>query len=257
MTKFTVLIDNCVEGLTRTMEPAAKEVTVQWGDMELTSEIAGYKRKLPRNPEHKWVQKQIECLPTIARLGQEGRLEFLTYNEIHFEGSQRPGGYPGNLMGDLFSGVNMSKIPPAIERSRIQGMDIREYVQRDVMINFCKFLLGVDERQMLGIPEICKRFPDFERASLENLERFRRLCDGLSIKQYPDAFHLWTGEVNGIDYFLTTDGKFIRAMTESKRIELPCTHISPEELLNDMGVDELDPFPFEADQFYTFFGRPG
>ncbi|MFC1672592.1 hypothetical protein ACFL12_00420 [Pseudomonadota bacterium] len=251
---ISVLIDNCVDGYSDVMEGARKPVTLQWGDIEINEHIVGYQRKQPRKPNEAWLQTQIDCLPTVARLAQEGGLVLASYSEIRFEGFQRSGGFVGSFIGRLFQDVDLSKVSPAIERSRLYQMEFGSYIQRSAMIEFCEFLLELDEQLLLGTPKVAERFPEFELTNIRHLERFRALCRGLGKKQYPDAFHLWTGEVNGVDYFLTTDKKFIRAMTESKNVDLPCKPISPEVLLKELGITERDEYPFDVDQFYSIDG---
>ena len=92
--------------------------------------------------------------------------------------------------------------------------------------------------------------------NLRNVQRFRELCAGLSEKQFPDAFHLWTAEINGAQMFLTTDRKFIRVMTKTKKTNLSCVPVSPQELLEHLNIHELDPFEFKEGVFYSTGGEP-
>jgi hypothetical protein len=178
------------------------------------------------------------------------------YNEIRLESWLRPGSARRSFIGDLFAGVQFIDVDPPVERSRIFQMELGKYLQRNEMIEFCKWIQLPNIEAIVENPNIQKRFPKSEIKNLRQVERFRELCRGLSEGQYPDAFHLWTGEVNELDYFLTTDGKFIRVMTETKKIALRCRPISPETLLTELGIAERDPLPFEHGQFYTVGGKP-
>lgn len=124
------------------------------------------------------------------------------------------------------------------------------------MIKFCVWLLDPKAEKLADHLEGQERFPAFLISNLRQVERFRELCSGLAKKQYPDAFHLWTAEVNGMQYFLTTDGKFIRVMTETKNISLPCKPVSPAELLEILQIKDLEPFEFKPNQFYNISGKP-
>ncbi|MBO6946410.1 MAG: hypothetical protein JJ855_00405 [Rhodospirillales bacterium] len=251
-----VLIDNCVDGLSDIMEPARKSFKIGWGDQVIEDYIVGYRRKAPRDANETWMQDQIECLPTIARLGKEKSLQFFTYNELIMEAWRRPGSFPANIVGRLFSEIEFEHVDAAVERSRIFSGDMGTHIDGAAMIDFCRFLIGLDLEGFFSRPKLCSRFPDRELDNLRDIGRFRELCDGLSDSQLRDAFHLWTGEVNSIDFFLTTDKKFIRVMTETKRINLPCMPVSPTSLLQYLGVSDRDPFPFKHDQFYRIDGRP-
>lgn len=250
-----LLIDNSVDSLAKIMQGAAKEQHLLWGDRFHTVRIVGLKRKAERSEDEVWLRRQIECLPTMARLGRQGPLIFHTYDELTMEAWRRPGSYPALPIGDLFNGIAYQHVGPAVERSRIFASDL--FTEREELIDFCNWLLCADVERVLANPAIAVKFPKFERDNLANVQRFRDICDGLSERQFPDAFHLWTGEVNDLHFFVTTDRKFIRAMRDTKRIELLCNPISPEELLDEMMIEVRDPFPFEPDQFYTVWGARG
>lgn len=248
-----VLVDNCVLSLAETVQSAAKRTEVPWGGRIESMDIVGFAGKTPRDNTQ---QSQRECLPTIARLAQSGELRLYQTIEVDFEAWHRSGTL-APLPGYLFVNIPFSDIPSAVERSRIQQTDMSTYVQGDALAQFCKWLLGINEKLMLSKPTIRARFTTQEITNLENLDRFRDLCKGLSADQCRDAFHLWGAEVSGLDYFLTTDTKFIRALTmRGKKTDLPCLPITPSGLLDVMGVDDRDPLPFGPGQFYDILGRP-
>lgn len=251
-----ILIDNCVDSLSDLMEPARKPFKLKWGTQEIEQYVAGYMRKEPRGSNEVWMQQQIECLPTIARLGRESRLSFWTYHELTMEAIHRPKGFPANLIGNLFEGIEYSHMDTPIERSRIFSNDLSFHADSSAMIEFCRFLINLDVSKFFSKPDLCKRFPANELENIRNVGRFRDLCKGLSESQYRDAFHLWSAEVNGIDCFLTTDRKFKRVMTETKKINLPCKVVSPSDLLDELSVTERDEFPYRQNQFYNICGVP-
>lgn len=135
-------------------------------------------------------------------------------------------------------------------------MDISEYLSKDQVVKFCTWLLNSKAEDLADRLEGQERYPSFLLNNLRRVQRFRDLCNGLAEKQYPDAFHLWTAEVNGIEYFLTTDKKFIRAMTETKRLSLPCRPLSPSDLLYLLEIEDRDPFEYEENQFFNVLGKP-
>lgn len=245
-----VLVDSCVISLAETVQVASKHVNrPPWGDFEVT----GFVGKAPRD---KTQQFQRECLPTIAQLARNGVLHLYRTNEIDFEGwhRSRPLGLP---RGDLFADIPFTAVPPAIERSRVQQGDIIHHAQGDALARFCKWLLAVDESALLSSPGAREHFAPQEVTNLGRLGRFRSICAGLSDTQCRDAFHLWSAELSGVDYFLTVDTKFINALTQTRKLDLPCKPVSPSELLNDLGVTEREPLPYEPGQFYDVFGQPG
>lgn len=148
-------------------------------------------------------------------------------------------------------------VEAAVERSYFFQSSLDEHVDSQSVIKFCKWLLNIDPNVLIEKVTQAKSFPSFLMANLRNVKRFSELCKGLSEKQYPDAFHLWTAEVNGADFFLTIDKKFIHVMTETNRVDLPCPPLSPSQLLNQLGIDERDPIEYMEGVFYDISGRRG
>lgn len=250
-----VLIDNCVISLSHILQPATKEHEIVWGDQIHKILIAGYERTPSRSRDQFWLRRQIECLPTIARLAKDGTIECYIYNELRLESWLRPGSFPALPLGFLFNDVSFHDLDAAVERSYFFSNE--NFVDRSEVIGFCKFLLHPRIDTLINNAAVMNRLPVFQQANLRSIQRFRDLCKGLSEKRYPDAFHLWTAESNKLEFFLTTDRKFLRAMRETKRMALPCKPVSPDELVTDLGITELEPFPFELNQFYTIWGTPG
>jgi hypothetical protein len=143
----------------------------------------------------------------------------------------------------LFGGLKLEHIQAAVERSRVQQMDSSDYVEKATVVKFCRWLLDIKPRAFVERPRALDRFSEFERRNLRNLARFREICSKLTENHHPDAFHLWTAEVNAVDYFVLADQKFINAMTMTSRITLRTKLVSPRELLQDLGIVERDPMP--------------
>lgn len=239
-----ILVDNCVLSLGEIARGVLTKTEVPWGNRVETVEIAGLMAKPRFGSDHKWKQDQLECLPTVARLAREGKLLLHKYVELEFEGWQRSQA-PASSTANLFYCIPFTRVPSAVERSRIQQMDFQSYLDEDAIVKFCKLLLDIKEESLLSSKALAELFTSYELANIANLRRFREMCVGLAEKQYRDALHLWTAEVAGLDYFLTVDRRFVRAMRESRKLELPCKPLSPAELLLALDVVDRDPLPLE------------
>lgn len=251
-----IFIDNCIDSLSVTLQSVYKEQNIVWGDTTQNVNIFGFERKPLPSADQEWKIKQIVCLPTVRRLAVEEKIKLYTYNELTHEAWKRPGSFPLNFLGDLFAGITFQHVDAAVERSFFFQMEFSEYLKNDEMIKFCVWLLDSKVEELADRFEGQERYPVFLLNNLRQVERFRELCKGLAKKQYPDAFHLWSAEVNEMEYFLTTDRKFIQVMTETKNINLPCKPVSPSDFLNILRVKDLEPFEFKPNQFYNIFGKP-
>ncbi len=250
-----IFIDNCVVSLGETMQSIFKKEKVIIDEKSFTLQILGYERKPSFSSNQQWKLHQINCLPKIGKIARENKIKLFTYNELMHEAWKRPNSFPSNALGNIFSDVKFEHVDAAVARSFFFQTEISEYISNEQMIKFCKWILNPNTEKLAERIKNNTRYPAFLIQNLRNIQRFRELCHSLSERQYIDAFHLWTAEVNNAKYFLTTDKKFIRVMTQTKNIELPCKPTSPSRLLEILEISDLEPFKYSRNQFYTIFGK--
>jgi hypothetical protein len=100
------------------------------------------------------------------------------------------------------------------------------------------------------------RLTDFEVGALRNIEWFQFLCARSgSPENYPDVFHLWTAERNGLDAVLTLDCKLRKLVSQVKKekirqIEIKTEVLRPLDLVQKLGIDQPDPVRIEHGRFY-------
>lgn len=245
---ISVLLDNSIIRDSVVAQSIETSKIVRFGDTEYVFPVEAWERKPPISPNQVWKIRQVECLPTIARLVHENKIKLYTYTELEFEDWSGERGIQGTF-GDLFSNTTIAKVPPAIERSRFNAMDFEECLSRDAVKEFCKFLFKRNVEELQNIPGLWESVTEFERNNLMQIDRFKLFLRKLNEVHFPDAFHLWTAEMNGINYFLTMDKKFINVVKNNPIEYFKCVPVSPKMLLEHIGVDELDPMP-------TFNGGP-
>ncbi|WP_421717071.1 hypothetical protein [Arcobacter arenosus] len=241
-----VFLDNCIFSVSETLQYQISQKTLKWGNQVLTNDILGYARKPLPDDNSQWKRNQIMCIPTIVNLVYENKLQFFSYNEVKFEGWKK---ILLEEKGYLLKNVTIEFIEPAIDRSYFQSMDFFEFIDNKNVIDFCKFLLSLNNADIKNLVRNTSNYPNLTKKSINNIERFKEICSGLSDKQLPDAFHLWSAEVNGLDYFLTIDKRFINTMNITKKINLNCLPISPEKLLEKLKVKECILMEFQKNKF--------
>lgn len=236
-----VLLDNSA------YKKAAIEVSVKtpkkvtWGGKEHVFEIP-----TPQRAAHTLNQpEQLNAYEKIIKMVHVGSVQFYTYSELQHEAwNAADPRYIGARY--LLDGITLHHIDPAVERSRFQQMEFGKYIgitngkkksdKSSKMIEFCELLLGFNDDVVSRLLEI--PYFNFTQQEKDNLKshRFRELAQGLAIHQLSDAFHLWSAEAAGLDYFLTFDGKFVRAMTMTSKLSLPCKPVQPITLLQILNV---------------------
>ncbi len=232
-------------------------------------EIAGF-RRVASAPDPD-MQLQRDALFTIGRLAREGQLELYTYFELMVEQWRHKKGR--EQVGSAFRGCAWQKCKAALERtSYFQGIGMDALMAKGgkedrkhgktennlSQITFFKFLLDLS-------PESAERYiafgqpivrTDFDKASLRDLDWFKRASRvAPSDENLPDFFHLWTARRNGMDVFLTLEKKLPKWADSLAQNELlgQLSILRPTDLAQKLGVDELDPVPFEMDTFYSFW----
>ncbi|SPF37883.1 conserved hypothetical protein [Candidatus Sulfotelmatobacter kueseliae] len=247
----TVLIDLSVLRRGVFTHEAQIERRIRWANRDLVSRIAAWQPKpLPHDP---WLRQQVECLPTIVRMTHEGALVPYTYSELEFEEMRASRGM-ANTFGDLFLDVEIKKCQAAVNRPRFrQNIDFDYYLKKEELLEFCDFLLNLPEPLLPRAREFWAKLPASEQTNLTQLGRFKSLCRHLARTHYPDAFHLWTAEANGLDFFLMIDKKFVNALRNCHELDFRCRAVSPEQLLNALGVTERDQYPYTESGPRTYY----
>ena len=243
-----VFIDRNIFALGVIIEGAVETQEVQWGGVKQELNIHGWRRKRLRD---KNLRIQIECLPSIARLIREGSIEPYTSMEIELEGFSASIGMRGTR-GDIFANIIMPLVPIYVDRSFFGGLSSDQCVSRKDVIDFCKFLISLNPSDLERRVTLWERFPNGMKKGIKEINRFKDICGALTVeKHFPDALHLWTAEINDAEFFLTADGKFIRALTQSSRLALPTKPVLPQDLLKEIGVTQRDPLPVEDFEFHS------
>jgi hypothetical protein len=213
--------------------------------------LTGWRRAQLNSKEVEQVRALATVLPELANQGHE----LYTYFELLAEGIQAAVPIGWHPAGDLLRGLKMLPASEPIARAKVMGSrTFHQVADRSDVVAFVERLL---ERAPFW-PEMEKNFSDFEKENAAKRDRLRELCEGLKPQHYPDALHLWAAEVNGLRYFLTMDGRFCNLMTKTKQIALPCTPLRPTDLMSELGVTSLLPFPaLDDDEWHAFHeGHP-
>ena len=242
----SVFLDRNILSLGIVIEPAVQSQTINWGGQNITSDIHGYRRK-PLQGD--WRDEEVASLPTIISLVASGVLKLFVGREVAFEGLKANVVGKGTK-GDLFKDVEIALCESPIDRSYFKSQTIDQVCDSGELIKFCETLVKINPAMIEKVPEFWDRLPANVQENFGNLDRLRSLLDALPNKRHwPDAFNLWSAECSQSDYFLTTDRRFINALTKTAQIELPVSLMTPSQLLADLGVTDREPLPFKQDEF--------
>ncbi len=266
-TPIRILLDNGIFSHSEFAEGVEEATSLLWGNKAPTF-LHGFVRKdLVGKVGY---LKQMEALFTVGRLIREGRIEAYDYNEIRFE---RARGSTGLGACNALHGCKIHSCRPALERSKfMRTLDFRNFISKGgkkdrervlptgdlSQIAFFKWLcaLGKEHIEALIPHAATIGLTAFEIESLKNIEWFRFICQRSgSPENYPDVFHLWTAERNGLDAVLTLD-KGLQNLVSRVRNErvrkfgVTAEVLRPLDLLQKLGIGEPDPVPIGANRFY-------
>jgi len=265
------MLDNGIISHSEFAESATKETPGRWGNTEYISSIHGLIRKAPH--QNNDYQRQKDALFTIGRMIREEKIEAYSYSELNFE---RARGRTRIQEFNALQGCKIHRCSPAIERSKFaQTTNFREIFAKGGkadrkagvppgganQIAFLETLCSLTKEGIQDFIQIASLIglSEFEIESLRKVSWFQSLCKiSRSSEDYPDFFHLWTCERNGLDIFLTLDSKLSNLVSGAKttkrnQIEINTEVLRPLELLQRLGIDKPDPVPMEADRFYPLF----
>ncbi len=241
-----VLIDNSILSDAQILEPVQEDLDGYVNKLALV-------RMRPKKPlKEVWRREQIECLPTIARIARDGWIELCTYPELTYEHWRARGSY-GGFGGNLFAGVHISQLEAPVSRGIFQQTD--RFIQSEMLTEFVEWLTEFYSDRILETPMLKEKINKFERDNLKNISSLRARCSKIERAHYGDAFHVWTGDVHGIPFFLTTDRRLINVATRNPKLFPVCVPISPSDFLYELDVVEKDEMPFEYGKTYLLNGK--
>lgn len=186
------------------------EQEILWGGSKQRLVVHQMESRNPNdNIRNEELKREVDLLEDVAKLGDAGRLEFLTHAEVHFESWSMP-----NLDSKrgLFYGANVGLVEDPIQYSRtIMGgrHSLRE--------SQYAFLSSIEHPRFIEIQKVVGAYQGEMNSPSRN--------------QLLDAFHLWCAENGKCDYFLTLDLKLIKLIRFKANNCLAVKAIKPSELL--------------------------
>lgn len=187
-------------------------ISIKWG-----SQV--YESVLHEFVEHNWsddlpveVKAEADLLPAIADSAKRGDIILVKSAEVEIE-SWRLRGSAGRKT--LMYGAPVSTVDPPMSYSReIMGWDrpSRECGE--------EFILSVTNPRFLEVASACGAFDGKEP----------------KVNTLWDAFHVWTAEVAGAEFFLTFDFRMLRRTRNRGAPKLCVSVVKPSELISAIGA---------------------
>ena len=231
------------------------EKTVQWGPNEIKVNVAVIKGKRLPGREGDWLVEQIRAIPTVGKLAREGKLKLYDCVGTRHERWLGAPGMRGQL-GDALRGVSIRQAKITLDPSYLKSTI--KFDRAEIM-NAIPELVGkliklTDEHlSVLQKFAIEKNFPEGFKQALRAVPRLQKLCWKSPPNHLKDIYHIWTAEINEVDYFLTTDRSIIRYFLQTSRIELRTKLIGPCELARELGVETFEPMPISEGETRSWF----
>lgn len=186
--------------------PAIEWRGVRWGPIE--QRLPVYTMAPPERAIPEWLKKEVNCLRAVATFALEGRVEIYINDEIRLEVASTKYGSLVSGRESLFYGVKIKTIPPPFEYDRIivHWQDTRQDIDRHR-----ENILGTKRDQ-----------------------RFNQLKDALGANKNADAFHIYSAEKAGLDYYLTMDRKLINSIRNQRGVTFNIKVLYPSEFVAEI-----------------------
>lgn len=239
-----VLIDHCTFVHGQTTRMVAIHQRLHWPNGESTTVKVTKLQGLRRGAGEGWLRDEVRSIRSIALAARDGRIVAMRSFELGAELSRSRTGRR-TILGDLWSGVDFEHAPSPICRGAVMGgMSWQEVCSRQHQETFYLQLLkhyqsGTAEAIFADLPRTAYIVAQLSNLAL--LHEFSAICDSVGRKRLGDGFHLWTALCAGLDYFVTTDGKFLRTVPiEYRNGDMSCQALSPTELLEVLDLAPSD-----------------
>lgn len=214
MKNIRVLIDRCAHREGVTHRSVSADQKLRWGDLTIDVPVL-QRTRFPPRPDEKFKIEQLPYLASIAVLAKFNRLELCTSFELDIEQIRNREPDRGYVGFDMFEGISLVSLSSPVSRS----ISIAAFGRSS----------GIKENEQ---EEFLRQLTDARFAYMRRL---------FGDKHVADAFHLWTAEVHRLDYFLTTDKKFLNVYSDVRgKLASPTRATSPKGLCESLGVGPTD-----------------
>jgi hypothetical protein len=155
---------------------------------------------------------------------------------------------------DLWDGVHPGRVPPPLDRSRWMGsLTLGELASRDHQNAFVARLLSLAASPAGDDVLDALQIPEHERRNLLRLPELVALCNAVGEPRHIDAFHFWTALCNDLEYFLTSDKRFLQSLREKGQpADMICRAVSAAELVDALSLAR-SPLPIGAGEVIDLF----
>ena len=176
--------------------------------------IACYKAG-PRNPDP-WLAHQIECLPTIARIAHENRVNLYSHSWLRMEAYPALS-YPSFAdFGDIFFGVKFKEATSPISIPRWMEISLGKEASSS-FVNLAEYFCRTDFQESHSLKSICRK---------------------IGKEHYQDALHLWVAVENDLDFFITNDKKFFNRISNTNlKRRIKSRICLPEDFVKKFGFE--------------------
>lgn len=232
----TVLVDNCIRS-TGYSDPAQwEQIEIQLGPLKLGNPLLVYKVKQFKQDQ----RIMMAAIQAISNHAEQKHINLYTYSELEWELWRGYHSVRTNLTPfAAFQHNEFFEVPSPIER--IKFFQTADWTIGEEVEKFIDWLLKVDVQRFCNMLNQANAYTNFERLCATKLDLFKKMCaeSVFGRNKARDAYHYWTAECNGLDYFLTVDLKFINAYKNAikdKKLLTKCKAISPTELVKSLNI---------------------
>lgn len=174
-----------------------EERTVEWGDEPATVEVTV---PVPAEDRADWVEEEMECLPGLADLVREGRVDLYEGVETRLEAISQYAGDISGRLGNPFAGLETKMVDDPLYDGRV-------------------VVSGADDRDR---EEFLETDHDATFSAMKNN------------MGNMDAYHVLSAERAGVEHFLTLDKNLRDAVREHVDVGLDVEVVLPCELLEEV-----------------------
>lgn len=243
----TALVDNSVFSHAK-IEAVTADPEAPPHRFNRTNQLAVFKIRDEYGDDHRWLNREVNAIPTLRRMAVEGHVKLYFYNELFLESAK------AYDRASLLDGVGFGEILSPIERSRFFQKDrFEDYTNKNSLREFVRFLVTLSENDVNKL--LRKRdITDADRVALREVDILKDICRGMSFEHYDDAFHFWAAEHADLDFYITFDNRFRNSLSKQK-IKTKASTVSVIEFLSEIGVKFFDQMPVDFGATYDFSGR--
>lgn len=163
--------------------------------------------------QKQWLKAQARAVRSLAGITRQEKLLLCHEVEIDLEVMHSTSSAESRRINALLAGIRLHRVDSPFKHSRmLAGWGVTKESadnMREEMLDF----------------------------AIANYPRMREIHGAIGGNKKADAYHIWTAECTGVEFFVSMDKKLVNSARNQRKVRFQTEIVYPTELINRLGLE--------------------